>query len=58
MHYNLLPHIEVLHSVEQVIIRGRLGDAVTTNQSTYICICMHAHSIKFAIKDPWSMHET
>ena len=35
MHYDLLAHVEVLHSVEQVILRGWLVDAMTTNKSTF-----------------------
>ncbi len=42
MHYDLLPHVEVLHCVEQVILWSRLVDAVTTNQSTYINVYKHA----------------
>lgn len=34
VHYDLLPHIKVLHSVEQVILWSRLVDAVTTNKGT------------------------
>ena len=40
VHYDLLPHVKVLHGVEQVIFRGRLVDAVTTNKSTYIRTCI------------------
>ena len=35
IHNNLPPNIKVIHSVEEVIVRGRLVYAVTTNQCSY-----------------------
>ena len=38
VHNNLLSNIKVLDGVEEIVVRGRLMDAVTADECTYICM--------------------